>query len=78
MYQIIEYEGKFAVQNMNDKTILKSKDSGKIISFSDIKRAENLRDICQNNYNMIAQAGKFWWVKESGAGKIFVMKKIEI
>lgn len=78
MYQIIEYEGKFAVQNMTDQTILKSKDSGKVISFADVKKAENLRDICQNHYNMIVEASKFWWVKEASSGKNFVMKKIEI
>lgn len=78
MYKVIEYEGKFAVQNMNDETLLKSKDSGKIISFSDIKKAENLRNICQNNYDMIADAGKFWWIKEATIGKSFMMKKVEI
>lgn len=78
MYKIVEYEEKFAVQNMNDETLLKSKDSGKVISFADISRARKLKDICQNNYDMIAQAGKFWWLKESTVGKDFVMKKIEI
>ena len=78
MYQIIEYEGKFAVQNMNDETILKSKDSGKIISFSDKSKAENLRQVCQNHYDMISEAGKTWWIKEATTGKNFVMRKIII
>ena len=78
MYKIIKYEEKFAVQNMNDETILKSKDSGKIISFSDIKKAESLRDVCQNNYDIIIEARKSWWVKEDVSGKNFVMRKIEV
>lgn len=77
-YQIVEHEGKFAVKNLLDNSILKSKESGNTISFPDSKRAEKLRDYLDNQYNLIADASRFWFVKEQISGNKFTIRKIEI
>lgn len=78
VYQVVNHEGKFAVKNLLDNSILKSKESGNIISFPDSKRAENLRDYLDNQYNLIADASRFWFVKEKIGSDKFTIRKVEI
>lgn len=78
MYKIIDYNGKFAVQNTNDEVIMKSKESGNVISFPTIEGAENLKKILDHNVNMIIDASKYWFIKEKVGPNTFIMKKIEL
>ena len=78
MYQVVNHEEKFAVKNLSDDTLLKSKESGNIIAFPTLKQAENLRDYLDNQYNLIADASRFWFVKEKIGGNKFTIRKIEI
>lgn len=78
MYQVVDHEGKFAVKNLSDNLVLKSKESGNVIAFPTLKQAEKLRDFLDNQYNLIAEASKIWWVKEKLSATAFTMRKIEI
>ena len=66
-------DGRFAVQNTNDLTLLKSKESGAVIAFEDESRAQLVADFFQKHYDQIVVASQTWWVKENGE-----MKKLTV
>jgi hypothetical protein len=73
-YATVDYHGgRFAIQNTVDGTLLKSKESSSVISFSKKERADKVRDFFQHQYNLIAEAGKTWLLKVDGQ-----MKKVYI
>ncbi len=78
-YQVVDYNGRFAVQNMNDETLLKSKESSSVISFKTPLEAQKLSDIFQAHIDQIKDAGRYWFIKESASGnsKGYVMRKVE-
>lgn len=78
VYQVIDYNGRFAVKNLLDNSVLKSKESGNIISFPTFQQAERLKNFLDNQYNQIVDASKFWWIKTTTSDGKFSMRKIEI
>jgi hypothetical protein len=78
IYQVVDHNGKFAVKNLLDNSILKSKESGTIISFPTFKQAQHLKEFLDNQYNQIADASKFWWIKTTTPDGKLSMHKIEV
>lgn len=77
-YKVVDYNGRFAVQNTKDETLLKSKESSNIITFKTALEAQKLSDIFQAHIDQIREAGRYWFVKESvpGTSKGYIMKKM--
>ncbi len=78
VYQVIDHNGRFSVKNLLDNSVLKSKESGNIISFPTFQQAERLKNFLDNQYNQIVDASKFWWIKTTTSDGKLSMRKIEI
>lgn len=77
-YATVAHEGNFAIKNLADGTLLKSKESGTIISFADEYKANNVRDFFQEQYNAIVEASSVWLLKEVTPDGVNMMRRIRI
>lgn len=78
MYATVDHEGRHAIQNLADGTLLKSKESGTVIAFSDKEKANNVRDFFQSHYDDIVEASRVWLLKEVTPDGVNMMRRIRI
>jgi len=67
-YVTVDHNGKHAIQNSSDNSLLKSKESGNIIAFSEKQKAEQVCIFFQSQYDAIVDAGKMWLLKTKAKG----------
>lgn len=76
MYKVVGFNGQFAVQNLNDGELVKARD--KVLAYPLEETATRLRDQMIEEIGKIAEANRYWYVRDKDEEGCFILRRFEL